>query len=94
MDMAFVSWFIKNSCTQVQILNLSNTAFGYYSKRRKKTKTLYFKTVIGVLSLMGVPFLLFSYGGSSTITAMLGIGLVLAIRIRKFPVSKEAIALK
>ena len=50
--------------------------------------------VIGIFPVIGVPFLLFSYGGSSTITAMLGIGLVLAIRIRKFPVSKEAIALK
>lgn len=50
--------------------------------------------VIGILPVMGVPFLLFSYGGSSTITAMLGIGLVLGIRIRKFPAAKEAIAFK
>jgi len=50
--------------------------------------------VIGIFPVMGVPFLLFSYGGSSTVTAMLGIGLVLGIRIRKFPAAKEAIAFK
>ncbi len=50
--------------------------------------------VIGIFPVMGLPFLLFSYGGSSTITAMLGIGLVLGIRIRKFPAAKEAIAFK
>ncbi len=49
--------------------------------------------VIGILPVTGVPLLLFSYGGSSTLTAMLGIGIALGIRIRKFPASKEAIAL-
>jgi rod shape determining protein RodA len=49
--------------------------------------------VIGILPVTGVPLLLFSYGGSSTLTAMIGIGIVLGIRIRKFPASKEAIAL-
>ncbi len=49
--------------------------------------------VIGLLPVTGVPLLIFSYGGSSTLTAMIGIGLVLGIRIRKFPVSREAIDL-
>ena len=34
-----------------------------------------------------------SYGGSSLITAMLGVGIVLGIRMRKFPVTREDIAL-
>jgi len=42
--------------------------------------------VIGLLPITGVPLLLLSYGGSSTITAMIGIGIVLGVRMRKFPV--------
>lgn len=49
--------------------------------------------VIGILPVTGVPLLIFSYGGSSTLTAMIGIGLVLGIRMRKFSMSGEAIDL-
>jgi rod shape determining protein RodA len=42
--------------------------------------------VIGLLPITGVPLLLLSYGGSSTLTAMIGIGIVLGVRMRKFPV--------
>lgn len=49
--------------------------------------------VIGLLPVTGVPLLIFSYGGSSTLTAMIGIGLVLGIRMRKFSMSGEAIDL-
>lgn len=49
--------------------------------------------VIGLLPVTGVPLLLLSYGGSSTITAMLGIGIVLGIRMRRSPAAKEALEL-
>lgn len=49
--------------------------------------------VIGLLPVTGVPLLIFSYGGSSTLTAMIGIGIVLGIRMRKFSMSGEAIDL-
>jgi rod shape determining protein RodA len=50
--------------------------------------------VTGMLPVMGVPVPLLSYGGSSALTAMLGVGIVLGIRMRKFPVVKEEIALE
>ena len=50
--------------------------------------------VIGLLPVMGIPLLIFSYGGSSTLTAMIGIGMVLGIRMRKFPMSGESIELR
>ena len=49
--------------------------------------------VIGLLPVTGVPLLIFSYGGSSTLTAMIGIGIVLGIRMRKFSMSGEQIEL-
>lgn len=50
--------------------------------------------VIGLLPVAGVPLLIFSYGGSSTLTAMIGVGIVLGIRMRKFSMSGEAIDLR
>jgi len=50
--------------------------------------------VIGLLPVTGVPLLIFSYGGSSTLTAMIGIGIVLGIRMRKFSMSGEPIELR
>jgi len=49
--------------------------------------------VVGLLPVTGVPLLIFSYGGSSTLTAMIAIGIVLGIRMRKFSMSGEAIEL-
>lgn len=50
--------------------------------------------VIGLFPITGVPLLIFSYGGSSTLTAMIGIGIVLGIRMRKFSMSAEPIELR
>jgi rod shape determining protein RodA len=50
--------------------------------------------VIGLLPVTGVPLLIFSYGGSSTLTAMIGIGIVLGIRMRKFSMSAGPIELR
>ncbi len=50
--------------------------------------------VIGLLPVTGVPLLIMSYGGSSALTAMLGIGLVLAVKARKSPMSANLIELK
>lgn len=49
--------------------------------------------VIGLLPITGVPLLLLSYGGSSTLTAMIGVGIVLGIRMRKFPVPAAPVRL-
>jgi rod shape determining protein RodA len=47
--------------------------------------------VTGMLPVVGVPLLLFSYGGSSALATMIGIGIVLGIRMRKFRVATEVI---
>jgi rod shape determining protein RodA len=50
--------------------------------------------VIGILPVIGVPLFLFSYGGSATVTAMLGLGMVMGVRMRKLPIAKESIAFR
>lgn len=50
--------------------------------------------VTGIMPVVGVPLPLFSYGGSSALAAMIGIGIVLGIRMRKLPVLKEGIVLE
>lgn len=40
--------------------------------------------VVGLLPVVGMPLPLFSYGGSSVLTTMAGIGLLLNIRMRRF----------
>jgi rod shape determining protein RodA len=50
--------------------------------------------VTGIMPVVGVPLPLLSYGGSSALAAMMGIGIVLGIKMRKFPMSKERIVLE
>jgi len=40
--------------------------------------------VIGLFPVVGVPLPLFSYGGTSMITSMIGIGILLNINMRRF----------
>ncbi|MEZ4598714.1 MAG: rod shape-determining protein RodA [Syntrophotaleaceae bacterium] len=40
--------------------------------------------VIGLLPVVGVPLPLFSYGGTSMITTMIGVGLILNVSMRRF----------
>lgn len=40
--------------------------------------------VIGLLPVVGVPLPLFSYGGTSMVTTMVGIGLLLSVSMRRF----------
>lgn len=49
--------------------------------------------VIGILPVTGVPMLLLSYGGSSTVASLLGIGIVQGIRMRRAPVARDALDL-
>ena len=44
--------------------------------------------VMGFLPVVGIPLPLFSYGGSSLMTTLIGIGLLMNIRMRKNQVSK------
>ncbi|MER3447336.1 MAG: rod shape-determining protein RodA [Candidatus Dadabacteria bacterium] len=50
--------------------------------------------VTGIIPVVGVPLPLLSYGGSSALTVMMGIGMVLGIKMRKLPMSKEKIVLE
>ena len=50
--------------------------------------------VLGLLPIIGVPLLLFSYGGSSVLTSFIAIGIVLGIKMRQLPVPKEDIYLQ
>ena len=50
--------------------------------------------VLGLLPVIGVPLLLFSYGGSSILTSFIGIGIVLGIKMRQTPSSKEDISIE
>ncbi|MBM9535968.1 rod shape-determining protein RodA [Desulfobulbus alkaliphilus] len=43
--------------------------------------------IMGLLPVVGVPLPLFSYGGSSLLTNMLAIGLLMNVRMRSFPAS-------
>ena len=40
--------------------------------------------VTGLLPVVGVPLPLFSYGGSSVVADMLGIGILLNVSLRRF----------
>ena len=50
--------------------------------------------VLGMLPVIGVPLLIFSYGGSSVLTSFIAIGIVLGIKMRQTPVPKEDISLE
>lgn len=50
--------------------------------------------VLGLLPVIGVPLLLFSYGGSSVLTSFIGIGIVLGIKMRQTPSPKENISIE
>ena len=41
--------------------------------------------VLGLLPIIGVPLLFFSYGGSSVVTAFIAIGIVVGIKLRQLP---------
>ena len=40
--------------------------------------------VVGLLPVVGVPLPFFSYGGSSMVSLMIGVALILNIRMRRF----------
>ena len=50
--------------------------------------------VLGLLPVIGVPLYLFSYGGSSVLTAFIALGIVLGIKMRQTQVPKEDISLE
>lgn len=45
--------------------------------------------ILGFLPVVGVPLPLFSYGGSSLLTTMLGLGIVMNVRMRRFQVNSD-----
>ena len=42
--------------------------------------------VMGLMPVVGMPLPLFSYGGSSLITTMISIGIMLSVRMRRYQV--------
>ena len=46
--------------------------------------------IMGFLPVVGVPLPLFSYGGSSLLTNMLAIGILMNVRMRSFPVTSPS----
>lgn len=50
--------------------------------------------VLGLLPVVGVPLLLFSYGGSSILTSFICIGIVIGIKMRQTPSPTEDIPLQ
>jgi len=41
---------------------------------------------MGLLPVVGMPLPLFSYGGSSLLTTMAGIGILISVRMRRYQV--------
>ena len=39
---------------------------------------------MGIMPITGIPLMFMSYGGSSILTAMIGIGLAMSIYVRRF----------
>jgi rod shape determining protein RodA len=39
---------------------------------------------MGIMPITGIPLLFMSYGGSSLLSAMIGIGIVLSIHVRRY----------
>ncbi|MCL1980572.1 MAG: FtsW/RodA/SpoVE family cell cycle protein, partial [Proteobacteria bacterium] len=46
--------------------------------------------IMGFLPVVGVPLPMFSYGGSSLLTNMAAIGLIMSVRMRSFPTQATA----
>ena len=44
---------------------------------------------LGIMPVTGIPLPFFSYGGSSTITTFIALGLVLNVHMRRFVVSSR-----
>jgi rod shape determining protein RodA len=47
--------------------------------------------VIGLLPVVGIPLPLFSHGGSSVLSAMIGIGIALGVSMRRYIFSPRGI---
>ncbi|HSL39513.1 MAG TPA: FtsW/RodA/SpoVE family cell cycle protein [Desulforhopalus sp.] len=43
--------------------------------------------IMGLLPVVGIPLPLVSYGGSSLLTTMLGLGILMNVRMRRFQTS-------
>jgi rod shape determining protein RodA len=46
---------------------------------------------MGIMPITGIPLMFMSYGGSSVISAMTGIGLALSIHLRRYRADHELV---
>ncbi|GHU48876.1 rod shape-determining protein RodA [Spirochaetia bacterium] len=73
----------------VRIMKLSSDGFGIYISAGLAAMYIFHFLVnvgmtMGIMPITGIPLFFMSYGGSSLIAAMVGIGLALSIHIRKY----------
>ncbi len=88
-DMVLLSLFTILLCRGIAIAQESKEPFGTYLAFGV-TAMIFWQMlvnicmVIGLMPVVGVPLPLISYGGSSVLTTMMGIGLMLNVRARRF----------
>ncbi|MHC6201574.1 rod shape-determining protein RodA [Breznakiellaceae bacterium SP9] len=73
----------------IRIMKLSSDGFGIYISAGLAAMYIFHFLVnvgmtMGIMPITGIPLFFMSYGGSSLIAAMVGIGLALSIHIRKY----------
>jgi rod shape determining protein RodA len=81
--------FLTISLRLVKIMKVSQDPFGIYIVAGLSAMYIFHFLInvgmtMGIMPITGIPLLFVSYGGSSLISAMTGIGLALSIYIRRF----------
>ncbi|MDR0561637.1 MAG: rod shape-determining protein RodA [Spirochaetaceae bacterium] len=81
--------FLLISVRMVRIMATAADAFGAYIAAGLSALYIFHFMInagmtMGMMPITGIPLLFMSYGGSSVIAAMMGIGLALSIRMRRF----------
>ncbi|MDR1399878.1 MAG: rod shape-determining protein RodA [Treponema sp.] len=78
----------------LRIIKLASDTFGAYISAGLSAMYIFHFLInvgmtMGIMPITGIPLLFMSYGGSSIISAMSGIGLALSIHLRRFEVVSE-----
>jgi rod shape determining protein RodA len=81
--------FLIISMRLIKIMKVTQDTFGIYIVAGLSAMYIFHFLInvgmtMGIMPITGIPLLFVSYGGSSLISAMAGIGLALSIYIRRF----------